>query len=70
MIYKPNKKVKTSRTGRQYENTCSNCIHLNKEKKKLENVSGKDNYKYVCVLFPSMDNYVRCIEFKPKEIKV
>jgi hypothetical protein len=51
-------KITRSRTGRQYENTCSGCKqHFEVE---LEN----GHIDWVCKTFSAMDNQVRCIKYE------
>ncbi len=56
MIY-TKKQVTTSRTGRQYENTCKECSHL------LTGYDDEEKLEYTCHKYPAMGNMVRCIDY-------
>lgn len=53
MIY-TKKIITTSRTGRQYENTCNGCIHL----------ENNEDITDLCYKYPTMENMVRCIDYE------
>jgi len=55
--------VITSRTGRQYKNTCDLCVNL----KKAFNID--NNPHIVCSKYPAMDNNVRCIDYIAKKTR-
>lgn len=57
------KTIKTSRTGRQYENTCENCEYLSIEHVPGYSIDGRDNFVCRCAKYPAMENMVRCIEY-------
>lgn len=49
-----------TRKGRQYENSCDLCVNL----KRTFNISNEMKVK--CLLYPAMENGVRCIQYVGK----